>query len=76
VRLILAAPQFAFLDRPQTILTVGQVEDILTALSAHDITYITIGERNGWHDRYDAELELANDASWHWRSTQAAQARA
>lgn len=76
IRLIAAAPQFVFLDRPQTILTSEQVATILTTLSERGITYVTIGERNGWHDRYDAELELHEDASWSWRSTRVEQRRA
>jgi putative ATP-binding cassette transporter len=66
VRLILAAPQFAFLDRPQTILTDEQVQQILAALDERRITYVTIGEQNGWRDRYDAELELKQDGTWTW----------
>lgn len=72
VRLILAAPRFAFLDRPQTILTNDQVARVLAALDAHAITYVTIGEQNGWHDRYDAELELKPDGTWTWTATRGA----
>jgi putative ATP-binding cassette transporter len=74
VRLILAAPQFAFLDRPQTILTNEQVQQILAALDERRITYITIGEQNGWRDRYDAELELKQDGTWTWTATRGAPA--
>ncbi len=66
VRVMLAAPHFVFLDRPQTILSADQVAELLSAFAAHGITYITSGERNGWQDRYEAELDLNADGSWRW----------
>ncbi|MGH7785612.1 MAG: ABC transporter ATP-binding protein/permease [Candidatus Binatia bacterium] len=66
VRVVLAAPQFVFLDRPQTILSADQVAEILGLFAAHDITSITTGERNGGPHRHDAELELHADGSWQW----------
>ncbi len=76
VRLILAAPQFAFLDRPQTTLTPEQVARVLNALSENSITYVTIGDRNGWLERYDAVLELGADGTWEWKPIRREQARA
>jgi putative ATP-binding cassette transporter len=73
VRLILAAPRFAFLDRPQTILTDEQGEQVLGVLHEDGVTYVTIGERNGWRDRYDAELELKQDGGWTWTPLRAEQ---
>ena len=67
-RLILTAPQFAFLDRPTTTLGKEQVDRLLQALSEHSITYLTIGEPDGLSDRYDAVLEVADDGSWSWKN--------
>lgn len=66
VRLILAAPQFAFLDRPHTILSPEQVTQVLAALHEHDITYLNIGEPNEPRERYDAQLEVRPGGSWTW----------
>jgi putative ATP-binding cassette transporter len=69
VRLILHAPQFAFLDRPHTILASEQVALVLDTLGEHAITYVTIGERTESRARYDAELEVRPDGSWTWTPT-------
>jgi putative ATP-binding cassette transporter len=65
-RLFLAAPQFAFLDRPTTTLGIEQVDRLLQTLSEHSITYLTIGEADGLHHRHDAVLDVAADGSWRW----------
>lgn len=64
IRLILAAPQLAFLDRPQTVLTSKRIELVLATLHAHAISYVMTGERNGY--AFDGELELHADATWTW----------
>ena len=69
-RLLLAAPQFAFLDRPGTALNHGQVDSILKMLSEHAITYLTLGNGDERLEHYDAVLELADDGGWTWRSIQ------
>jgi putative ATP-binding cassette transporter len=66
-RMFLAAPQFAFLDRPTTTLGVGQVDRLLQMLSESSITYLTIGEKDGLLHRYDAVLDVAEDGSWRWQ---------
>lgn len=76
VRLILTAPQFAFLDRPHTILGAEQVGAVLAALQEHAITYVTIGERDEPRDRYDATLEVRLDGSWAWTPSRAGLASA
>lgn len=65
-RLLLAAPRFAFLDRPLTILTPEQVDRILRILRARSVTYVVIGASERVPDHYDAMLELAPDGSWKW----------
>ncbi len=65
-RIIIAAPQFAFLDRPQTALTMDQLERVLSLLREHAITYLTVGDDHQRPDHYEAMLELAADGSWTW----------
>jgi putative ATP-binding cassette transporter len=67
-RLLLAAPRFAFLDRPHTALSPEQLEQILAILSERSITYVIIGDREERPDRCDAALILAEDGSWSWKS--------
>jgi putative ATP-binding cassette transporter len=65
-RLILAAPRFAFLDRPATILGAERVGRLLRVLHEHAITYLTIGDPSGLDRHHDATLVLAPDGSWSW----------
>ena len=74
-RVVLAAPRFAFLERPHTTLTPDQVSRVLDELAAHGTTVATFSdrevelERNGAVlERYDAVLELRPDGSWEWRT--------
>ena len=64
VRILLAAPRFAFLDRVGTALGSNQVQKILHMLSECSITYINIGEASDPVDLYDAVLECADDGGW------------
>lgn len=66
-RLLLAAPQFAFLDRPHTALNPEQLEQVLGILKERHITYLIIGDRHERPDRYDAALTLEDDGSWSWK---------
>ncbi len=63
-RLVLAAPQFAFLDRVYTSLTPDQASQLLLMLSMHSISYIAMDEATNMPQLYDAILEIANDGSW------------
>ncbi len=73
IHLLLAAPRFAFLDRPGTALSPGQVDRCLKMLSEHSISYLTLGDTDDRLDYYDAVLELAGDGGWRWQPIQAAQ---
>ena len=64
IRILLAAPRFAFLDRVGTALGSDQVQKILHMLSECSITYISIGEASGPVDLYNAVLECADDGGW------------
>ena len=67
VRVCLAMPRFAFLDRLGTAMTALQVEHILELLTKTGITYLTIGNREDKETDYDAVLSLAGDGSWEMR---------
>ena len=66
-RILLAEPQFVFLDRPGTALSPDQVKQMLRLLSDHSIGYLTIGEAADPLDLYDAVLEIAEDGIWTWK---------
>jgi putative ATP-binding cassette transporter len=65
-RILLAAPQFAFLDRPATVVGLERIDHLLRALSEHSITYVTIGESHELRHHHDAVLEVAADGAWRW----------
>jgi putative ATP-binding cassette transporter len=64
VRILLAAPQFAFLDQVGAELDSNSAQKILSLLKERSITYINIGEASEPADRYDAVLECADDGGW------------
>lgn len=66
-RLLLAAPRFAFLDRPHTALSPELLDHVLDILTQRSISYVIIGDREERPDRYDAALSLANDGTWSWK---------
>ena len=63
-RLVLAAPQFAFLDRVYTAMSPDQASQLLLMLSMHSITYIALDEATNMPQLYDAILEIKLDGSW------------
>ncbi len=71
VHILLAAPNFVFLDRAGTALNPGQVRKILKILSKNSITYINIGESDDQRDLYDAVLEIDELGTWRWRQISA-----
>ena len=70
-RVLLAAPRFAFLERPRMAFGPEQVDRILSLLSERAITYLTLGDGGDGLDDYDAVLELADDGGWSWKSVEA-----
>jgi putative ATP-binding cassette transporter len=68
IHVLLAAPRFAFLDRPDTALSLDQVMQLL---SDNAIGYLTIGEVDESLDFYDAVLEIADDGGWKWKAIRA-----
>jgi len=65
-RVILAAPRFAFLDRPATVLGMDGVDRLLRALREHSITYLTICESHDLGQHHEAVLEVTADGKWRW----------
>jgi putative ATP-binding cassette transporter len=63
-RLALAAPRYAILDRPQTILGVEAVAKALEFLAAQSITVVTFASDRALAARHDARIALAADGSW------------
>jgi putative ATP-binding cassette transporter len=69
IHILLAVPQFAFLDRVDTTLSAEQVHKILHLLSETSITYINNGEADDSRELYDAVLEFGEDGGWTWTPT-------
>ena len=63
-RLLLAAPQFAFLDRVYSALSPEQAWQILLKLSMDSISYIALDDAKNLPELYDAILEIKQDGSW------------
>jgi putative ATP-binding cassette transporter len=72
-RLLLVAPAFAFLDRPGTTLSRGQVDQILKMLTDNAITYLTLGGTDDNPANYDMLLELVVNGGWQLQSIQTGQ---
>jgi len=66
-RLLLAAPQFAFLDRVGTALDAEHVALVLKVLSENAITYIVFKAVADDARYYDATLDIAGDGTWQWK---------
>lgn len=71
IHAFLEAPHFVFLDRPDTVLNIGQIRKILKILSNNSISYINIAETDFARDLYDAVLEIDELGSWRWRQISA-----
>ncbi len=67
-RVLLASPEFAFLDHPTRALSECQVGDLLQTLRAHMISYLTLGDEDDDLADYDQLLEIAADGSWTLRT--------
>ncbi|PQJ96377.1 ABC transporter [Chromatium okenii] len=66
-RVLLAAPQFVFLDHPSRSLSECAVGELLNLLRHHDITYLTLGDVADDPRFYDRLLTIADDGSWQLR---------
>jgi putative ATP-binding cassette transporter len=72
VRLLLAQPCFAMLDRVSTTLGVAQLERWLQRLSENQISYINFDEVPRSAALYDAVLEVHDGGTWTWELVGAA----
>ena len=68
-RVILAGPRFALLDRVDTTLGPGQVQEALQRLTGNSITPIHLTDSTESLGPYDAVLEIASDGAWALRRT-------
>ena len=75
-RLALAAPRYAILDRPQTVLGVEAVAKALDFLAEQSITVVTFASDPALAARHDARIALAADGSWSFEPLRAASATA
>lgn len=65
-RVLLAKPEFAFIDRPYSALNAKQVDRALKMLAEHSITYVTLGDTEDKPEHYNVVLEIADDGAWRW----------
>src|SRR5207245_7007173 len=60
-RVVLAAPRFAFLERPRAALGSDDADRILSLLRGRSITYLTLGDGGDSLVDYGAVIELVGD---------------
>jgi putative ATP-binding cassette transporter len=75
-RLALAAPRYAILDRPQTVLGLEAVARALDFLAEQSITVVTFASDPALAARHDARIALAADGSWSFEPLRRASATA
>ncbi|MGP0063999.1 MAG: ABC transporter ATP-binding protein/permease [Isosphaeraceae bacterium] len=63
-RVLLAAPQFVFIDRMGGELNRAQIATIYGLLKQSSITYLTIGDRSTLLPYHDQELEVQGEGRW------------
>ncbi len=63
-RVLLATPEFVFLDHPSRALSEFQVGGLLQVLRNHMISYLTLGQADDDPADYDQLLEIAADGTW------------
>ena len=66
-RVVLAAPRFALLDRPATLLGPAVVAGALALLAEHGITSVTFASDAQLAAHHDARLDVAHDGTWTWQ---------
>lgn len=69
-RLLISKESFAVLDRIATALNPEETELALSALRLLGVTYVTFGNSTDERHSYDAVLDIEEDGSWHWETTE------
>jgi len=65
-RLLLARPQFVFLDQLARTLEAAQLATLYSACSAAHVTYVTMGDDDDPSEGHDAVLAVTQDGRWSW----------
>ncbi|MCK6557218.1 ATP-binding cassette domain-containing protein [Candidatus Binatia bacterium] len=65
-RVLLAAPNFVFLQRPSTALDAAEVETVHGLLAERGIGYVTFGKPDDARNGHQARLTLSDDGAWEW----------
>jgi len=71
-RVLLARPEFVFLDHPSRALSELQVEALLRFLRQQGITYLTLSDGDEHSHLYELSVDIADDGSWRVRSREEA----
>jgi putative ATP-binding cassette transporter len=66
-RILLAKPQFVFLDRLSISMEASQSDQLLQLLTDLGITYLMLGKPEEPLTYFDAVLTIDNDGSWNYR---------
>ena len=69
-RVLLAEPEFVFLDRMSIAMDTTQADQMLKLFTERKITYLVLGKPDDQLGHFDAALNLATDGSWTWRTVQ------
>ncbi len=66
-RLMLAAPQFVFMDRLSIAFDLRQASQVLRLLTERGISYIVLGKADDVPTQFDNVLDLGPKGTWRWR---------
>lgn len=67
-RVLLAAPDFVFLDRMSIALDARQSAQVLQSLTERKITYVMLGKPGDAMASFDAALDIERNGTWTWRT--------
>jgi len=65
---LLASPEFVFLDRMNRTMDSARVDQVLKLFTQRNISYIVLGKPDDPIENFDAVLNLARDGSWSWHT--------
>lgn len=69
-RVLLAGPEFVFLDRMSVAMDTTHADQVLKLFTQRGITYLVLGKPEDQLGNFDAALTLAVDGSWTWRTVE------